>query len=181
VTISLNETHDPGRRSFVESANFSGCDFPIQNLPFGAFRPGPGDEPRVGVAIGDQIVDVAAAAAYFDGLAAAAARACGAPCLNPLMAMGRQAWSDLRLALSRGLSAEGDGRTRLRPYLTPMVHAEMEMPVAFRNFTDFFASIFHATNAGRLFRPDSPFRRTTNMCRSLITAAPPRSASAASR
>jgi fumarylacetoacetase len=156
VTISLNETHDPSRRSFVESANVPGCDFPIQNLPFGVFRLGPGEQPRVGVAIGDQIVDVSAAAAFFDGAAAAAAQACGAPFLNPLMAMGPQAWSALRLALSRGLSTEGDGGMRLRPYLTPTAYAEMRMPVAFRNFTDFFASIFHATSAGRLFRPDNP-------------------------
>jgi len=156
VTILLNETHDPRRRSFVESANVPGCDFPIQNLPFGVFRRGPEEQPRVGVAIGDQIVDVSAAATLFDGLAAAAAQACAAPFLNRLMAMGPQEWSDLRLALSRGLSAESDDSMRLQPYLTPMAHAEMRMPVAFRNFTDFFASIFHAANAGRLFRPDNP-------------------------
>jgi fumarylacetoacetase len=156
VTILLDETHDPARRSFVESANLPGCDFPIQNLPFGAFRAAPDGRPRVGVAIGDQILDVSAAAAMFDGLAAAAAQACSAPFLNPLMAMGPQARSTLRLELSRGLSADGDGDMRLRAFLTPMARVEMSMPVAFRNFTDFFASIFHATNAGRLFRPDSP-------------------------
>jgi fumarylacetoacetase len=156
VTIPLNETHDPDRRSFVESANVSGCDFPIQNLPFGAFRSMSDAQPRVGVAIGDQVVDVSAATPLFDGLAAAAAQACGAPFLNPLMAMGPQAWSALRLALSRALRAEGDGNMRLRPFLTPMARVDMSMPVAFRNFTDFFASIFHATNAGRLFRPDNP-------------------------
>jgi fumarylacetoacetase len=156
VTILLDETHDPARRSFVESANLPGCDFPIQNLPFGAFRAVPDGQPRVGVAIGDQILDVSAAAAVFDGLAAAAAQACSAPFLNPLMAMGPQARSALRLELSRRLSADGDGDMRLRPFLTPMARVEMSMPVAFRNFTDFFASIFHATNAGRLFRPDSP-------------------------
>jgi fumarylacetoacetase len=154
VTTLLDETHDPHRRSFVESANVPGCDFPIQNLPFGAFCSAPDRQPRVGVAIGDQILDVSAAAASFDGLAAAAANSCGAPFLNPLMAMGPQAWSALRQALSRALSADGD--MRLRPFLTPMARVEMSMPVAFRNFTDFFASIFHATNAGRLFRPDNP-------------------------
>ena len=156
MTILLDETHDPARRSFVESANLPGCDFPIQNLPFGAFRAAPDGRPRVGVAIGDQILDVSAAAAAFDGLAAAAAQACSAPSLNPLMAMGPRARSALRLELSRRLSADGDGDMRLRPFLTPMARVEMSMPVAFRNFTDFFASIFHATNAGRLFRPDSP-------------------------
>lgn len=154
MTILLNETHDPARRSFVESANAAGNDFPIQNLPFGVFRLGPTDEPRVGIAIGDQIVDVAAAASLFHGAAATAAQACGAPVLNPLMALGPSAWSSLRLALSRELAAGAN--PRLGPYLRPRAEAEMRMPVAFRNFTDFFASIFHATNAGRLFRPDHP-------------------------
>src|SRR5580704_10631632 len=156
MAITFNETHDPARRSFVESANLPGSDFPIQNLPFGVFRLGPGAQPRVGVAIGDQIVDVSAAAGLFEGPAATAAGACSAPFLNPLMSMGPPAWSALRLALSRELSAEAGGSARLRPYLTPMAYAEMRMPVIFRNFTDFFASIFHATNAGRLFRPDNP-------------------------
>jgi len=108
------------------------------------------------VAIGDQIVDVSAAAGLFEGPTATAAQACGAPFLNPLMSMGPPAWSALRLALSRELAAEAGSSARLRPYLTPMAHAEMRIPVVFRNFTDFFASIFHATNAGRLFRPDHP-------------------------
>jgi fumarylacetoacetase len=155
MPIPLNETHDPKRRSFVESANAPGCDFPIQNLPFGLFRLAPGQQPRVGVAIGDQIVDVAGAAESFDGLAVEAARACGAPFLNSLMSLGPQAWSALRLGLSRGLSAESGG-SRLWPYLIPMAQADIRLPVAFRNFTDFFASIFHASNAGRMFRPDNP-------------------------
>ncbi len=154
MVVLLNETHDAARRSFVESANLPGSDFPIQNLPFGVFRRGAGEQPRVGVAIGDQIVDVSAAAGLFDGPAAMAAQACGAPFLNPLMSLGPPAWSALRLALSRELAAGGGAR--LRPYLTPMASAEMRMPVAFRNFTDFFASVFHASNAGRLFRPDHP-------------------------
>jgi fumarylacetoacetase len=152
---SLNETHDPARKSLVESANAPGCDFPIQNLPFGAFRPAAGQSPRVGVAIGDQILDVAAAAASFAGPAAAAARACGSPTLNNLMSLGPQASSALRLALSRGLSTER-GDANLRRHLTPMAQAQMGLPVAIGDFTDFFASIFHASNAGRMFRPDNP-------------------------
>jgi fumarylacetoacetase len=155
VTIALNETHDPARRSFVDSANAAGGDFPIQNLPFGVFRPAAAAPPRVGVAIGDRILDVAAAAAAFGGLAAAAAQACAAPHLNPFMALGPEAWSALRLALSRGLSAE-HGDERLRPHLTPMAQAELMLPVAIGDFTDFYASIFHATNAGRMLRPENP-------------------------
>jgi fumarylacetoacetase len=155
MSLSLNETHDPVRRSFVESANAPGCDFPIQNLPFGVYRSAPGGAARVGIAIGDQIVDVAAAGASFDGLAADAARTCQASALNPLMSLGPQAWSALRLALSRALSAE-QGNEKLGRHLTPMARAEILLPVAIPNFTDFFASVFHATNAGRMFRPDSP-------------------------
>jgi fumarylacetoacetase len=155
MPITLNETHDPSRKSFVESANAPGCDFPIQNLPFGIFRTAAGAPPRLGVAIGDQILDVAAAAATFDGPAAQAAQFSSVPHLNPLMALGPQAWSALRLALSRGLSAE-HGDEKLNRHLTPMAQAEMNLPVAIGDFTDFFASIFHATNAGRMFRPDNP-------------------------
>jgi fumarylacetoacetase len=125
MPILLNETHDPARRSFVESANPPGGDFPIQNLPFGVFRRGVGEQPRVGVAIGDQIVDVSAGAGLFNGPAAMAAQACGAPFLNPLMSLGPPAWSALRLALSRDLAAEAGANARLRPYLTPMASVEM--------------------------------------------------------
>jgi fumarylacetoacetase len=152
----LNETHDPARRSWVESANAPDTDFPIQNLPYCVFRPAAGVPPRVGVAIGDQILDVSAAAVFLDGQAAEAARACQVLFLNPLMSMGPRAWSALRLGLSRALSVEHGDSGRFRPHLTAMAVAELRMPVAFRNFTDFFASIFHATNAGRMFRPDNP-------------------------
>jgi fumarylacetoacetase len=155
MPIALNETHDPSRKSFVVSANAPGCDFPIQNLPFGIFRAVAGEPPRLGVAIGDQILDVAAAAASFEGPAAEAARFASVPYLNHLMSLGRPVWSALRLALSRGLSTE-HGDKSLRQHLTPMAQAEMRLPVAVGDFTDFFASIFHASNAGRMFRPDNP-------------------------
>ncbi|HEX4407608.1 MAG TPA: fumarylacetoacetase [Xanthobacteraceae bacterium] len=154
MTITLNETHDPARRSFVDSANEPGADFPIQNLPFGVFRV-QGQQARVGVAIGDQIVDITAAGEAFSGPAAEAARACGAPYLNYLMSLGPQAWSELRLALSRGLSAQ-HGSAAIRSALIPQAEAEMMLPAAIPNFTDFFASVFHATNAGKMFRPDNP-------------------------
>src|SRR6202035_300856 len=155
MALPLNETHDPARRSWVESANAPDSEFPIQNLPFGVFCPAAGMPPRVGVAIGDQILDVAAAGSSLEGLAAEAARAGAAPFLNLIMSLGPQAWSALRLGLSRALSAE-QGNKNISQHLTPMAKAEIRLPVAFRNFTDFFASIFHATNAGRMFRPDNP-------------------------
>src|ERR1700675_1940980 len=155
MALPLNETHDPARRSWVESANAPESEFPIQNLPFGVFCPAAGMPPRVGVAIGDQILDVAAAGPTLEGFAAEAARAGGAPFLNLIMSLGPQAWSALRLGLSRALSAR-HGNKNISQHLTPMAQAEIRLPVAFRNFTDFFASIFHASNAGRMFRPDNP-------------------------
>jgi fumarylacetoacetase len=154
----LNETHDPARRSFVESANAPDCDFPIQNLPYCVYRPAatPSAQLRVGVAIGDQVLDVAAAGPLLGGAASEVARASHAPLLNPLMSMGPQASSALRLGLSRALSADSTNADAIRQHLTPMAEADLKLPVAFRNFTDFFASIFHATNAGRMFRPDAP-------------------------
>src|SRR3712207_6140295 len=100
----INETHDPALKSWVESANVPDTDFPLQNLPFGVFRRRSSDEPfRGGVAIGDQILDLAAAqkTGVLAGDVAAAATACGGPTLNAFMALGPEAWSALRLALSR--------------------------------------------------------------------------------
>jgi fumarylacetoacetase len=156
MTITLNETHDPARRSFIGSANVPDGDFPIQNLPFGVFRPAAGMSPRVGVAIGDQILDVAAAASFFDREAAEAARTCAASQLNELMALGAAAASALRRALSRALSEGQENANKLQKHLTPMTQAEIMMPVAVRNFTDFYASIFHAGNVGRMLRPENP-------------------------
>src|SRR5262249_11369071 len=122
--IALNETHDPKRKSWVASANAPGCDFPIQNLPFGAFRPrGDAAEPMVGVAIGDQILDVAAVAPFVDTSVRAAATACAAPHLNDLMERGPSAWSALRGALSRLLS-DPAMRERAEKFLTPIAAAE---------------------------------------------------------
>src|SRR5687767_14610029 len=105
---NLNETHDPSLASWVASANADRHDFPIQNLAFGVFRrSGSNESFRGGVAIGDQIVDFALAntAGVFSGDAARAAQTCAQPTLNALMAMGPDAHSALRLALSRALRA----------------------------------------------------------------------------
>jgi len=158
MALPLNETHDPARKSFIESANAPDCDFPIQNLPYCVFRPAAATSAplRVGVAIGDQILDLTAAGPGFGGLAGEAAKAGGAPFLNVLMSLGPQAWSALRLALSRALSTEHGNPGNINPHLVAMKDADVRLPVAFRNFTDFFASVFHASNAGRMFRPDNP-------------------------
>jgi fumarylacetoacetase len=152
----INETHDAKRKSWIDSANAPDCDFPIQNLPFGIFRP-PLGEPRGGIAIGDRVLDVAAMADLLTGLAARAAADCKAPQLNRMMELGPHAWSALRRGLSRLLSTEAaDWRHRIEPHLTGIADAELLMPIDVPNYTDFFASVFHATNTGRMFRPDNP-------------------------
>jgi fumarylacetoacetase len=155
----LNETHDPRLASWVDSANVAGTDFPLQNLPFAVFRRrGSSESWRGGVAIGDRIVDLGAAhaAGCFDGLAARAAAACAGPTLNAFMAMGPQAWSALRLALSRVLRAGAAQAERMRGCLLAQAQAEYALPAAIGDYTDFYTSIYHATNIGRLFRPDNP-------------------------
>ncbi|MDA0226335.1 MAG: fumarylacetoacetase [Proteobacteria bacterium] len=160
--MKLDETHDPARRSWLASANATGGDFPIQNLPFGVFRrKGTRDAPRGGVAIGDRILDLAAAAHALglSGKSLAAANATAAPTLNPLAALGRPAWRALRKDLSRALAAgPGDAHRarRIEKYLLPISKAELFVPVEIGDYTDFYTSVFHATNIGRMFRPDNP-------------------------
>ena len=155
---SIDHTHDPALKSFIASANAPECDFPIQNLPYAAFRRRAStDGKRIGVAIGDEMLDVAAVADLLDGAARHAAASCAAPHLNDLMKLGPASWAALRSGLSELLSAaDADGRSRVETSLTPIAAAEFSVPVQIGNFTDFFASVFHATNTGRLFRPDNP-------------------------
>ena len=153
----MNHTHDPGLTSWVESAQ-GHPDFPIQNLPFGVFRRGSRDTPRVGVAIGNQILDLSASAAETGVPDGAAARACAEPSLNQLMALGRQQWAELRKRLSDLLASSS---SRYHPHLgervlLPMAAAELLVPAEVADYTDFYASVHHATNVGSMFRPDNP-------------------------
>jgi fumarylacetoacetase len=155
----MNETHDPRLRSWVESANNPGHDFPIQNLPFGVFRRAGSALPfRGGVAIGDCIVDLGAACerGAWQGLAAQVALLGARPVLNELMAAGGQACSALRLALSRALRQDSPQRATLEPTLLPQAEAEYALPARIGDYTDFYSSIHHATAVGKLFRPDQP-------------------------
>ncbi len=158
----MDETHDPGRTSWVESAQ-GPTDFPIQNLPFGVYRrKGEDAAARVGIAIGDQILDLVAChdQGRFTGLAAAAAEACAAPPLNRLMALGRAHWLELRRQVSALLSSDAsDSRSARRQpdaVLVPMTEAELLLPAEIGDYTDFYASVHHATNVGRMLRPDNP-------------------------
>lgn len=158
----LNGTHDPGLASWVAGADEPGADHPLQNLPFGVYGdPGTGGR-RVGIAIGDFILDVAAANSR--GLLGAAADTAGAACdadsLNPLLALGGHHWSALRAGVSRALqSGTEEGRAAeaaADDILVPMAGTEMHLPARTGDFTDFYASIHHATNVGRMLRPDNP-------------------------
>jgi len=142
--VNIDATHDPELKSWVESANAPGCKFPIQNLPFGIFkRKGARESPRGGVAIGDQILDLAALAIKTG------------PTLNGIAALGRSAWKRLRAQLSRGLSARKRDK-RFSKYLLPMKQAQLFLPVDIGDYSDFFTGIHHATNMGRMLRPDNP-------------------------
>ena len=161
----MNDTHRPELESWVESANRPDADFPIQNLPFGVFcRRGSDEMPRVGVAIGDQVLDVEAALEEelfgIDTPERTAAEACGAPWLNGLMALGPEYASALRARLSELLRA-GAREPAADPslpgrLLVPMGDAELFVPAEVGDYTDFYASVHHATNVGSMFRPDNP-------------------------
>jgi fumarylacetoacetase len=153
----LNATHDPHLRSWLDSANQKDTDFPIQNLPFGVFRPRSSYEPsRIGVGIGDQILDLSlCCTAGLLPQSQELQQACQAPNLNPLMAMGNEAASVLRHCLSQLLRDEGPPPLA-RNLLIPMSEAELLLPASIGDYTDFYASIFHATNIGKLFRPNNP-------------------------
>ena len=159
MMMTTNETHNPELRSWVASANAAGTDFPIQNLPFGVFRRyGSAEAFRVGVAIGDQILDLTAAQSksIFIGDADIAAQACCAPALNAYMALGTHGWSALRLALSRALRDGYALQSALSTCLVAQADAEFAVPAQIGDYTDFYTSVHHATNIGKLLRPDNP-------------------------
>lgn len=159
--MTLNKTHEPKAKSWVEAANRPGTDFPIQNLPFGVFRHLGSDEaPRIGVAIGDLILDMAGAEmdGFFDGEATRAAEACMSESLNELMSLDVRHWSALRSRLFAMLKSDAPAgyQQRLSRHLVPMASVEMLLPAEIGDYTDFYASLFHATNVGSMFRPDNP-------------------------
>ncbi len=158
----MNETHNPDLRCWVTSANEPGSDFPIQNLPFGVFRrKGAEEEARVGVAIGDRVLDIPRClnAGLLDGTAAEAASFCNTPSLNALMALAPEYGSALRLCLSRLLSLDNPAlrdHQRREEMLPAMIEIDLLLPCVVGDYTDFYASIHHARNVGSIFRPDSP-------------------------
>ena len=143
-TAAIDGTHDPALASWVESANTPDCDFPIQNLPFGRFRTNANEDWRIGVAIGDQVLDLRAA-----GLVNHAD-------MHRLMALPPPARRELRAALSQGLRRGSTQESAWRAALRTMDSVELGLPCPIRNYTDFYVGIHHATAVGKLFRPDNP-------------------------
>jgi fumarylacetoacetase len=166
MIYSINETHDLGLRSWVESANDPATDFPIQNLPLGVFTPrirrARRGKPHIGVAIGDSILDLYECARHelFSSLDAGIVGACRNRSLNKLMSLGHQHWSALRRRVSQLLNADcheiQSNKELANQVLVPMRAARMLLPARVGDYTDFYASVFHATNVGSMFRPDNP-------------------------
>lgn len=153
--ISALDSTDPRLESWVPVARDS--DFPIQNLPFGVFTHGE-SAPRIGVAIGQMIVDCAAAAkaGFFDDCCEP--ELLQATHLNPLLAAGRGAWKRARERLSELLREGGDPRLHdagAEHFLVPQASVRMQLPMQIGDYVDFYSSVEHATNLGRLFRPDA--------------------------
>lgn len=140
----INETHDPKRRSWVESANEPGCDFPIQNLPFGTFSRGPRQEKRIGVAIGDKILDLRMA------------KLIDTDDMNTVMAATPAKRAALRALISQGLSKGSARQSEWESALVNPAQVTMHVPCRIGDYTDFYTGIHHATAVGKLFRPDQP-------------------------
>ena len=157
-----NETHRADLASWVESAAGDPI-FPIQNLPLGVFRRRDAGEPwRVGVAIGTDVLDLAAAShvGLLSGGASRAGARCAAPSLNGVLALRPAEWSALRLQVSRLLrtdTTEGQrGQRHRHEVMVDAAEIEVALPIAAGDYTDFYASLSHATNVGSMMRPDNP-------------------------
>ncbi len=135
----MDHTHDPAARSWVESANPPDADFPIQNLPFVTYAESPAGGARLAVAIGDRLLDLG--------------EALGVRTMRGVMAMTRSERVSLRHAVAALLREGAPPRPEL---LIPAAEAEFLLPCEIGDYTDFYASLHHATNVGRMFRPDNP-------------------------
>jgi fumarylacetoacetase len=145
--------NDPKLRSFIEVAPDS--HFPIQNLPYGAFSAKDGLAPRIGVAIGDYVLDLwqLAQDCRFDVVEPAVF---AAPQLNPFMALGPKVWSSTRARISELLRHDHpelrDNESLRKRALVPMADVKLHLPFAVSGYTDFYSSREHATNVGVMFR-----------------------------
>ncbi len=140
----VDDTHDPALQSWVDAANDPGCDFPIQNLPFGRFRRANDMDWRIGVAIGDQVLDLRRAR-LIEGYD-----------MNLIMRLSQEPRLALRQAISAGLRLGSPKEATFREALVPQSRVELGLPCTIGDYTDFYTSIHHATTAGKQFRPDNP-------------------------
>ncbi len=138
---------NPARQSWVEGAAGSGFD--ADHLPYAVFTR-PDEASRVGVRIGDHVLDLGAA----EALGIAEPELLSAPTLNPLLGAGRSVWASTRSRLIE-LLTDPTLRDRVEPHLLALDEAQLRLPFTVGDYVDFYASIDHATNVGRLFRPDS--------------------------
>ena len=151
-------------KSWVESANSPQTDFPIENLPYGVFERGVDTggatsiNASIGVAIGEQILDLRAcsAAGLLDDLSSEAVAACVSDSLNALMTLGPDRRQPLRRRITEILDAGSPDAQHLEALLVSRIDTVMRVPALIGDYTDFFSSLYHATNVGRLFRPDDP-------------------------
>jgi len=149
-------TTDPSLRSFIEVAPAS--PFPIQNLPYGVFKPRAGGAPRIGVAIGDFVLDLAVLEdkQFFKRPEVYTERPFSQASLNRFMAMGRPVWTTVRETLSNLLHANTstlrDDAALRRQALHPMRDVDLLLPAEICDYTDFYSSREHATNVGTMFR-----------------------------
>lgn len=163
--MHIDHTHDQYLESWVESSQHANTDFPIHNLPYCVFSRG-NSRPAIGVGIGDQILDLRGLAnspclaeleAPIDDLLREALMA---DCLNPLMALSPRQRREARLAFSQLLSAScpalRDRADLCKSVMVPQSDVRFHVPARIRDYSDFYASIFHATNVGSMFRPDNP-------------------------
>lgn len=162
MSQDLNTT-DPDLKSWIDAANAKDAAYPIQLLPWGAFhRRGSTEEPRLGVPIGDRILELrkVVEAGVMKGVDPTLGEALCATSLNPLLELGPAAWSAARTAISEILRHDcpllrDSNRWRKRA-MVPLESAVFDLPARIGSYTDFYASINHATNVGAMFRPDQP-------------------------
>ena len=159
TTTLLDETHDPALKSWVASANAPDGDFPLQNLPFGRFRRRGSSEPwRIGVAIGEQVLDLKLALSQcpWSRDLEPLLQPLAAGDLLDLMQRGAAARRQVRAALSHALRDGSEQAPFLELCLVARADIELALPCRIGEYTDFYTGIHHATAVGKLFRPDNP-------------------------
>ena len=146
-------TLDPQLESWIPVPD--GSDFPVQNLPFGVFSARRRSR-RLGVAVGDHIVDLDALAAAGLFAGTGATEALREQTLNAYLALGPGVWTPVRAILSDLLSGAPPEGLAADAFVVPTAEASLHLPAAVGDYVDFYSSLEHATNLGRMFRPNEP-------------------------